>query len=341
MSDSQISTITRVERVESAPSLLLGLNARQREYVERSKSKNTKRAYKNAWLDFEYFCAHIAHINALPASPQTVADYLQFLADGAHKISTINQRVAAIAFFHRTANQPDPTIHPLVTTLMQGIRRERADERAEEIRQVEPLTRDELFQICIALPDDLPNNSLRSKRDKALLLLGFALARRESELAALNVRDITFTERGMTVSIRKSKTDQYGEGRKKIIEHLSEDFLCPVCALRAWLADAEITGGAVFRKVDRWGKVWDRRINARAVAYIVKRNISAVGRDPKDFAGHSLRAGFVTQAAEDGVPIHEIQEVTDHKSGDMVRRYIRNRGIGAQRTIRRVLGDQP
>ncbi len=333
MPDSQLSNVTRVE---TAPSLLLGLNARQREYVERSKSKNTKRAYKNAWNDFSYFCAHIARIQALPASPQTVADYLQYLADGASKISTINQRVAAIAFFHRTAGKPDPTIHPLVTTLMQGIRRERVDVRAEEIRQVEPLTRDELFQICIALPEDL-----RGKRDKALLLLGFAIARRESELAALNVRDVIFSERGMTVAIRKSKTDQYGEGRKKIIEHLADDFLCPVCALRAWLADAEITGGAIFRKVDRWNKVWKKRINARTVAYIVKRNIYAIGRDPKEFAGHSLRAGFVTQAAADGVPIHEIQDVTDHKSGDMVRRYIRNRGLGAQRTIRRVLGEQP
>ena len=335
MPDSQLSNVTRVE---TAPSLLLGLNARQREYVERSKSKNTKRAYKNAWNDFSYFCANIARIQALPASPQTVADYLQYLADGASKISTINQRVAAIAFFHRTAGKPDPTIHPLVTTLMQGIRRERVDERAESVRQVEPLARDELFHICIALPDDL-----RGKRDKALLLLGFAIARRESELAALNVRDIAFSERGMTVSIRKSKTDQFGEGRKKIIEHLAEgsEFICPVCALRAWLEAAEIPGGAIFRKVDRWGKVWEKRINARTVAYIVKRNIAAIGRDPKEFAGHSLRAGFVTQAAEDGVPIHEIQEVTDHKSGDMVRRYIRNRGLGAQRTIRRVLGEQP
>lgn len=317
-------------------SLLLGVNARQRVYLEHSKSKNTKRAYKNAWSHFEYFCAHIAHLAALPAAPQTVADYLQFLADGPHKISTINQRVAAIAFFHRTAAKPDPTIHPLVTTLMQGIRRERVDERAETVRQVEPLTRTELFEICLALPDDL-----RGKRDKALLLLGFALARRESELAALTVRDLRFSERGLTVAIRKSKTDQYGEGRKKTIEHLAaeNEFICPACALQAWLTEAEISSGAVFRKIDRWHKVWQRGINARTVAYIVKRNIAAIGRDPKEFAGHSLRAGFVTQAADDGIPVHEIQDVTDHKSGDMVRRYMRQRGLSAQHTIRRVLGE--
>lgn len=317
----------------SVPSALLGYNARQREYAAKSKAKNTKKQYTNAWKDFEYFCAHSAHVQALPASPQTVCDYLQFLADGTLKISTINQRVAAIADFHRTGGFEDPTTNPRVSTLMKGIRRDRAD-RGEETRQVEPLVRDEIFAICAGMSDELTG-----LRDKAILLLGFAIARRESEIAALNVRDIRFYPEGMTVKIRRSKTDKYGEGTEKRIEHLLpvNDFICPVCAMKAWLAKAEVSSGAVFRKVDRWGKVWERRINPRTVAYLVKRSVEKIGREPKDYAGHSLRSGFVTQAAMDGVQVHEIQDVTDHKSGDMVRRYIRTKGLSAQRTTRRVL----
>lgn len=323
-----INTLTH-----STPSPLIGFSPRQREYAEKSKAANTKAAYKNAWNDFAFFCEVKAHANDLPASPQTVCDYLQFLADGILKISTVNQRLAAIAFHHRAGGFDDPTIHPFVRTLMQGIRRDRAD-RGEEIRQVEPITRDELFAICAGLPDDL-----RGLRDKAVLLLGFACARRESEIAALNVRDLRFSAEGMVVTIRRSKTDQYGVGTKKRVEHLLpvNDFICPACAVRAWLDKAEIESGAVFRKVDRWNRVWERRMNARTVAYLVKRSVKAIGRDPKEYAGHSLRAGFVTQAGLDGAQVHEIQDVTDHKSGDMVRRYMRNKGISAQKTIRRTL----
>jgi len=319
----------------NTPAHAINLNARSRAYVEKSVAENTRRAYANAWKDFAHYCDFTAHTAPLPCAPQTIIDYLTRLADSGAAVSTIDQRIAAIAFMHRIGEFEDPTAHSAVRQLMSGIRRARA-ELSSAVKQVAPITRDDLFLLIAALPDDL-----RGKRDKALLLVGFACARRESEIVALNVSDIEFTRAGMVVTIRRSKTDQTGEGRKKRVPRLSEEneMICPVRAMRAWLTASEITAGALFRKVDRWGKVWAKGLNARAVEFIIKRSMSLIGRDASLYAGHSLRVGFTTQAGEDGSPLHEIMDVTDHKSMDMVRHYLRNQGLTTPRTIKRTLGE--
>lgn len=323
------------------PETPLRLSDRAKAYLHQAKATNTKKAYENAWKDFCGYCFYTARVEPLPCSVQTMLDYLTQLADIGTAVATIDQRVAAIAFMHTAAELPDPTAHAVVRELLKGIRRDRAA-RGQTQKQVAPITRDDLFLIVAALPDDL-----RGLRDKALLLVGFACARRESELTALTMQDIQFIPtsgvgaREMIVNIRKSKTDQEGEGRKKRVPRLSDDneMIGPVRAVRAWLDAAEITEGALFRKVDRWNKVWERGLNARAVEYIVKRSMAALGRDASLYAGHSLRAGFVTQAGEDGAALHEIMDVTDHKSMDMVRRYMRKQGLSATRTIKRTLGE--
>ena len=310
------------------------LSERSRAYLEHSKSANTKKAYENAWKDFCRYCFDRRRAD-LPCSAQTALDYVTFLADAGASVATIDQRVAAIAFMHKTAHLEDPTAHSVVREVLKGIRRKRAGDGVRQ-KQAAPITRDDLFLLVAALPADL-----RGTRDRALLLLTFACARRESEIAALDVADVQFTPREMIVTIRRSKTDQEGVGVKKRITRLSDENagICPVRAVRAWLTAANLDRGPLFRKVDARGNVWDRRPNPRIVEQIVKRTMAQLGRDPALYSGHSLRAGFVTQAGEDGAALHEIMDVTDHKSMDMVRRYMRHQGLSAQRTIRRTLGE--
>lgn len=308
------------------------LRTRVNRYRKSSKARNTIIAYNRAWADFEDFCVKTLHTVAMPAGADIVSAYVAHLADVGAKVATIEQRIAAIASAHKDAKHDDPTALQLVCETMAGIRRELGVAPTQKA----PLIRDDIRHVALLLGDDVAG-----LRDRAVILLGFAGAFRESELADLNVEDLQFTETALFVRVRKSKTDQEKKGRIKQIPLLSEAnaLFCPVTAVSAYVAAAELASGPLFRKIDRWGKVWDKRIRPAAIAFIVKRAVANAGYDKAEFAGHSLRAGFVTQADMDDVPLHEIQEVTWHKSSDMVRRYIRRQGISGSRTIKTVLGE--
>jgi len=159
-------------------------------------------------------------------------------------------------------------------------------------------------------------------RDKALLLLGFAGAFRRSELAQLNVADLEFRPEGLRVIIRRSKTDQDGAGQ--ILAVVRGNKACPVAALEAWLAHAEITDGPVFRPVLKGGRVLPERLSSQSVALIVKRHAERVGYNPALFSGHSLRAGFLTSAAARGASLFKMMDVSRHRSADTLRIYIRD-----------------
>lgn len=308
------------------------LPARAQKYARKSKAKNTITAYNRCWKDFAYYCEHLLDAPALPASPESVCTYIAHMADDGKKVSTIKQRLAAISYRHRINGLADPTHHPFIAATMEGICREVG---TAPIQQA-PLVREDVRHLAL-----IQSDGMRGLRDSALLLVGFAGAFRESELVALNLDDLVFEQNELLVTVRKSKTDQTGEGVVKHLPLLSDAnaLFCPVRALRAYLIAAEIASGPVFRKVDRWGKVWQKRLLPAAVAYIVKRAVSNADMSSKGYAGHSLRAGFVTQAANDNIPLHEIQEITLHQSSDMVRRYIRNQGLTAAHTISKVLGE--
>jgi integrase len=170
-------------------------------------------------------------------------------------------------------------------------------------------------------------------RDRALLLIGFAGAFRRSELVALNVEDIELREDGLRVTIRKSKTDQEAAGYVIGIAYGTK--LCPVLALQAWLSVAAIASGPIFRHLDRHGRILER-MSPEAVAIVVKRYAAAAGLDPTKYAGHSLRAGLVTQAAINGVPEMAIMKQTRHKSSDMLRKYVRDASLFRENASARV-----
>ena len=282
-----------------------------RSYLAAEKSDNTRRAYATDFADFTSWCAGVNE-TPLPATPIAVARYLAQLSDAGKKASTIERRVAAIRYVHKAAGLEPPTSAEGVKAVMRGIRRRIG---MKQVRKL-PATSDVLATAISRMP-----STAAGLRDRALLLIGFAAALRRSELVALRVDDITHASKGMVLHIRRSKTDQDGEGADIPIPRGGK--LQPVAALSAWLKAAAITEGPIFREVDRHGKVGRAALSDRSVARVIKKVLGAAGIDARDFSGHSLRAGFVTSSLEHGVDVFKIMRITRHEKVDTVKTYDR------------------
>lgn len=282
-------------------------------YINNSKADNTKRSYSSDWADFTAYCFANRAL-ALPANVETVIDYLTELAHIA-KVSTINRRATAISQAHQAKGYQSPTHSLPIRALLRGIRKTKG---TAQHGKAALLTHD--IRAMIAT---LPNNTIGT-RDKALLLLGFAGAFRRSEITSLTVEDLTFSRDGITVLLRRSKTDQEGEGRKIGIPYGNNSDTCPVKAIEDWLQASGITTGPLFRSVNKGGKVQSTPLCDKAIAIIVKRTAEAAGLNPADYGGHSLRAGLATSAAMAGVEERVIMKQTGHRSVNMVRKYIRD-----------------
>lgn len=297
------------------PGELVRAQQSAREYIQAAKAANTLRAYRSDWDHFTTWCEGQG-FHPLPADPKTVALYISALADAGRKTSTIRRRLAAISQAHQAAGHESPTRAAAVRETWKGICRKHGTEQKGKA----PAVVETIRAMIAALSPD----TMIGRRDRALLLVGFAGAFRRSELVGLDVADVEFTADGLVVTLRRSKTDQEGAGRKVGIPYGSDPSTCPVRALRAWLDAAGIVSGPLFRPVNRHGQVGARRLSDKAVALIVKRAAAAAGFDPSRFAGHSLRAGLATAASAAGKSERAIMEQTGHRSVTMVRRYIRD-----------------
>jgi integrase len=275
--------------------------------VRDSLADNTRRAYRFDIVAFEAWGGQI------PADAATIASYIASQA-GMLTIATLARRLAAISKAHEARGFLNPVRSEIVRATLRGARRKYGSAQ----REAKPLTRDDLILTLGRMGD-----GRKDMRDRALLLIGFAGAFRRSELCGLNVGDFERVREGMIVNIRRSKTDQFGEGRKVGIPH-GRTRWCPVKALDGWLAEAGIDEGAVFRPVDRHERIAPARLSRDAVSVIVKERVAAAGFDPGRYSGHSLRAGFVTSAAEAGVAAWKIRQQTGHASDAMLSRYIRD-----------------
>jgi site-specific recombinase XerD len=283
-----------------------------RTFALAEKSDATRKAYRSDFTIFAAWCRARA-LEPLPASTDTVAAFLAAQATEGAKASTIGRRAAAIRYAHRLAGHEPPTGAESVKAVMRGIRRTigaKPDQKAAA-------TADRLTAMLACIP----THTLAGKRDRALLALGFAGAFRRSELVALTVADLAAVEGGMRVTIRHSKTDQEGQGQEVAIP--TGDKLRPVEAVRAWLDAAGITNGPVFRSVAKGGRVLNEALTDRSVASIVKVYAGRAGFNGAEFSGHSLRAGFLTTAAERGASLFKMMEVSRHKSVDTLRGYVR------------------
>ena len=281
------------------------------EYLVAEKAAATLRAYRTDFYIFAHYAA-ARGLTAMPALASTVMGFLSAEARGGAKASTLGRRVAAIRYAHQRAGYEPPTNAESVKALMRGIRRTIGAARDQKA----PATADVLGTMLKHLPD-----SLIGQRDRALLTLGFAGAFRRSELVALTVADLTEAPDGLRVLIRRSKTDQEGQGQEIAIPRGYR--LRPVAAVQEWLKVAGITEGPVFRPVAKGGRVMPEALSDRGVADIVKRYAARADLDPALFSGHSLRAGFLTSSAEAGAGIFKMMEVSRHKSVDTLRGYVR------------------
>lgn len=296
-----------------AAAKLQALRERAAGYVRGSVAANTAKAYRSDWRHFATWADGYG-IDPLPASPETVALYFSDIAE-THKPATITRRMAAIKANHEAAGYVSPTGAASVRKVLAGIRRDVGTAQ----RRAHALTVEDVQRIVRELA---PAGTLGA-RDRALVLVGFGGAFRRSELVGIQVEHVAFVTRGVVITLPRSKTDQEGAGQPVFIPYTQDPETCPVRALRAWLTAAGITSGPVFRQVDRGGHVGDAALTAQVVALIVKRYAKALGYDPADYSGHSLRAGLATSAAAAGVPSHDIRRQTRHKSEAMLAVYIR------------------
>jgi integrase len=281
-------------------------------FAEAEKAAATRAAYASDWHQFAVWC-HAKAATPLPAHQGIVAAYLSHLADTGRKASTIGRKCAAIAARHRLAGiDPAPTASEGVKAVLRGIRRTIGTAKAAKTAATAPIVRRML---------DAAGDRLIDARDRALLAFGMASAMRRSELAALDVADLTETPDGLHVLIRRSKGDQEGAGQVIAVPRGAK--LRPVELLQLWLARAEISAGPVFRHVALGDKVSAAALSTDAIARVVKKHARRLGLDPAAFAGHSLRSGFVTSAVEANAPIMKIAEQTRHRSLDMLRVYSR------------------
>ena len=282
------------------------------QYARAEKAPATRRAYRS---DFEIFRAWCDARDALPlpASPESVAAFLASEAKRDVRPSTLSRRLAAILYAHKLAGYASPTASEAVKATLRGIKRTK---KVAPNRKA-PATADKVTAMAATT-----GNGARGLRDRALLLIGFAGAFRRSELVALDASDIQFCDGGLRVRIRRSKTDQEGEGATVAI--VPGSFACPIKATQDWLKAARITGGPIFRPISKAGRVLDRRLSDRTVAEVVKAAARRVGLKAKDFSGHSLRSGFLTSAARRGASIFKMMDVSRHKSIDTLRGYVRD-----------------
>jgi site-specific recombinase XerD len=284
-----------------------------REYIRASKSESTLRGYQSDWRHFCAWCESHG-LRPLPASPETVASYIAQCAGGL-KVGSLQRRLNAIAEAHKVVGLESPTHDAIVANTMKGIRRSLGTAPAQK---APTLTAD------IRTMLDATDVGAIGTRDRAMILLGFAGAFRRSELVSLDVEDCSFGTDGLTVTLRRSKTDQQRAGRKIGIPYGSNPETCPVRTVQSWIEQAGIISGPLFRPINRHGQMQPGRLSGIDVARIVKKLAERAGLDRAKYAGHSLRAGHATTAAIAGASERSIMNQTGHRSVQMVRRYIRD-----------------
>jgi site-specific recombinase XerD len=298
--------------------------------LKNSKALNTVRAYKSDFEDFSLFCAKNG-FNNLPSEPKVVSLYLTYLSSRDSKISTIKRRIVSIGVIHKMKGHYLDTKHPVIIENLMGIRRRKGTIQKGK----KPLLINNL-KIIIDVIDKELIPDLKKLRNKALLLLGFSGGFRRKELVSLNIEDAEFVFEGLKITLKKSKTDQFGEGFAKGIPHFENSIYCPVTSLKRWINLSKIKKGPIFVRFTKGSKITNTRLTDQSVALIIKEYLLKAGIDNKNYSGHSLRSGFATSAAEAGAEERSIMAITGHKSTEMVRRYIKEANLFKNNALNKI-----
>ena len=248
--------------------------------------------------------------------------YLTHLSTKEVKLSTIKRRLVSIGVIHKMKGHYLDTKHPIIVENLMGIKRRKGTVQKGK----KPILINHLQKILKVI-DEQSFKDIKKLRDKSIILVGFSGGFRRNEIVSLDYEDLDFVHEGLKITIKRSKTDQFGEGSLKALPYFKDSLYCPVTILQRWLNVSKITKGAVFRRFSKGLKLTNYRLTDQTVALLIKNYLDIAGIDSKNYSGHSLRSGFATSAAESGAEERSIMAMTGHKSTEMVRRYIKEANL--------------
>ena len=278
------------------------------ENLKNSKAPNTLRAYQADFKDFSAFCSRNG-LNCMPTDPKILSLYLTHLS-ATSKFSTLKRRIASISVIHKMNGHYLDTKHPIIMENLHGIKRRKGSNQKAK----KPILISDL-KLIINVINESNQSDKKKIRDKTLILVGFSGGFRRSELVDIDIDDVEFVNEGVKIFIKRSKTDQSGQGMTKALPYFDNKLFCPVTNLKNWIDYSKVKSGKIFD------------ISDKSVALIIKKYVSLSGLDPNRYGGHSLRSGFATSTAESGAEERNIMAMTGHKTTQMVRRYIQEANL--------------
>jgi len=298
--------------------------------LQNSKADNTVRAYKSDFKDFGLFCAKNG-FKSLPSEPKIVSLYLTYLSTKDVKMSTLKRRLVSIGVIHKLKGLYLDTKHPSIIENIMGIKRRKGSIQKGK----KPLLISSL-KLLINIIDEQKTEEIKKIRDRSIILIGFSGGFRRNEIVSLDYEDLDFVQEGLKINLKKSKTDQFGEGSVKGLPYFDNSKYCPVVSISKWIEISKINSGALFRRFQKGLKLSDNRLTDQTVALLIKEYLKLAGIESENYSGHSLRSGFATVAADSGADERSIMAMTGHKTTQMVRRYIREANIFKNNALNKI-----
>ena len=298
--------------------------------LQSSKASNTVRAYKSDFKDFTLFCMQNS-LKSLPSEPKIISLYLTYLSTKDLKMSTLKRRLVSIGVIHRLKGYYLDTKHPSIIENIMGIKRRKGSIQ----RGKKPILISYLKEI-IDVIDKQNIEDIKKLRDRSIILIGFSGGFRRNEIISLDYDDLDFVKEGLKIQIKRSKTDQFGQGLTKALPYFDNSTYCPVVSLKNWIDISKIDSDALFRRFLKGSRLSEHRLTDQTVALLIKQYLELGGIDSKNYSGHSLRSGFATSAAESGAEERNIMAMTGHKSTEMVRRYIKEGNLFKNNALNKI-----
>ena len=298
--------------------------------LKNSKANNTIRAYKSDFNDFGLFCAQNG-FKSLPSEPKIISLYLTHLSTKEVKMSTLKRRLVSIGVIHKLQGHYLDTKHPSIIENIMGIKRRKGSFQKGK----KPLLINNLKQI-INVIDKEKIEEIKKLRDRSIILIGFSGGFRRNEIVSLDYEDLDFVQQGLKISLKRSKTDQFGEGLIKGLPYFDNSQYCPVVSIHKWIEISKIDSGPLFRRFNKGSNLSVNRLSDQTVALLIKDYLKIAGIESRNYSGHSLRSGFATSAAEFGAEERNIMAMTGHKSTEMVRRYIKEANLFKNNALNKI-----
>ena len=298
--------------------------------LKSSKANNTIRAYKSDFRDFGLFCSKNG-FRSLPSDPRTISLYLTYLSSKEIKLSTLKRRLVSIGVIHKLKGHYLDTKHPSIIENIMGIKRRKGSVQKGK----KPLLINNLKRL-INVIDSKISEEIKRLRDRSIILIGFSGGFRRNEIVSLDYDDLDFVSEGLKINLKRSKTDQFGEGTIKGLPYFDNFQYCPVTSVKKLIEVSNIKSGPLFRRFSKGSKLTENRLTDQSIALLIKNYLRLAGIDNNNYSAHSLRSGFATSAAEAGAEERSIMAMTGHKSTEMVRRYIKEANLFKNNALNKI-----